>query len=158
MSLDPDTFRAVLGRFASGVTVVTCTDTDGTDHGMTISAFSSVSLHPPLVLICVDHKASIHDVLLDAPAYAINILTADQEALARRFAETGAQRFTGIGFTRGQTGAPLLDDVLATLECRQVARHEAGDHTLIIGETEVAILGEAKPLLYYRGGFALLER
>jgi flavin reductase (DIM6/NTAB) family NADH-FMN oxidoreductase RutF len=158
MSLDPDAFRAVLGRFASGVTIVTCTDANGTDHGMTVSAFCSVSLTPPLVLICIDHQASIYTELTNASAYAINVLSTDQEALARRFAKTGAQRFEGIGYTRGQTGAPLLDDVLATLECRPVTKHEAGDHTILIGETEAAMIGETKPLLYYRGGFAQLER
>jgi flavin reductase (DIM6/NTAB) family NADH-FMN oxidoreductase RutF len=158
MSLDPDAFRAVLGRFASGVTVVTCTDAQGNDHGMTVSAFCSVSLVPPLVLLCVDHNASIYNVLMDAPAFAINVLSADQEAIARRFAATGAQRFLGVGFTRGQTGAALLDDVLATLECRMVAKHEAGDHTIVVGEAEIASTTNASPLLYYRGGFASLER
>jgi len=125
---------------------------------MTVSAFSSVSLTPPLILICVDKSASVHDALIAAPTFVVNVLSAEQEAVARRFAETGAQRFTGIGFTRGQHGAPLLDDALATLECRQVAHHASGDHTIVIGETDVATMSDAKPLLYYRGGFALLER
>jgi len=95
MSLDPDTFRAALGRFATGVTVITAVGEDGEDHGMTVSAFSSVSLQPPLVLVCIGHEASMYDLLLGARHFAVNVLSAGQEALARRFAETGAQRFAG---------------------------------------------------------------
>src|ERR687889_328985 len=117
MSIDPDAFRAVLGRFASGVTVVTTRDARGLDHGMTVSAFCSLSLTPPLVLVCVDHTASVYPVISEAPHFAINILAAGQEALSRRFSGKDPNRFEGIGYTRGQTGAPLLDDVLATIEC-----------------------------------------
>lgn len=158
MSLDPDAFRAVLGRFASGVTVVTARDDAGQDAGMTVSAFASVSLDPPLVLICVGHETSMHDLLTTAPCFAVNILSAVQEPVARRFAETGAQRFVGVGFTRGESGVALLDDALAVLECRRVATHPAGDHTIVVGSTESAMVREARPLLYYRGGFAALER
>lgn len=161
MSLDPDTFRAVLGRFASGVTVVTVLDAHGRDHGMTVSAFCSVSLDPPLVLVCVEHSASVHQVLLDTEYFAVSVLAADQEALARRFAEAGRgpERFAGLGYRRGErTGAALLDDALAVLECRRVAAHPAGDHTIIVGETESCALRDARPLLYYRGGYAELER
>ncbi len=158
MSLGPDAFRAVMGRFASGVTVVTTTDAAGVDHGMTVSAFASVSLEPPLVVMCIDHAASIHDVLVACEHFAVNILSSTQEALARRFAETGAQRFDGIGYEHGERGMPVLHDVLAYLECRRTALHEAGDHTVIIGETLAASVRDARPLLYYRGGFAQLER
>lgn len=158
MSLDPDAFRAVMGRFATGVTIVTAVDDEGTDHGMTVSAFASLSLEPPLVVICIDHAASMHDLLLTAPYFAVNVLTAGQEPLARRFAETGAQRFTGIGYTRGERDLPVLNDVLAHVECRRVAHYDGGDHTIIVGETENAVVREGRPLLYYRGGFAQLER
>lgn len=158
MNLDPDTFRAALGRFATGVTVVTTRSADGDDHGMTVSAFSSVSLVPPLVLVCIGHDASIYGVLAQAPYFAVNVLSAGQEALARRFAETGAQRFAGIGYSRGERGMAVLNDVLAHVECRRVAAHEAGDHTIIVGETENAVVREGRPLLYYRGGYAQLER
>jgi flavin reductase (DIM6/NTAB) family NADH-FMN oxidoreductase RutF len=158
MSLDPDAFRAVLGRFASGVTVVTCLSPSGDDIGMTVSAFSSVSLTPPLVLVCVDHHASIYETLLQTSAFAVNVLAANQEPIARRFATTGAQRFQGIGFSRGPLGIALLDDALATLECKTVAQHPAGDHTIIIGEAEAATTADMSPLLYYRGGFASLQR
>lgn len=158
MSLDPDAFRAALGRFATGITVITALGADGSDHGMTVSAFSSLSLQPPLVLVCIGHDASMYEVLMEAQHFAVNVLSAGQEALARRFAETGAQRFAGIGYSRGDEGMAVLNDVLAHVECRRVATHEAGDHTIIVGETENAVVREGRPLLYYRGGYAQLER
>lgn len=158
MSIDPDTFRAVLGRFASGVTVLTTRDADGRDHGMTVSAFCSVSLEPPLILACIDHGTDMHGVLPPATHFGISILEETQEALSRRFAELPNNRFDGIGYTRGESGVVLLDDALAHLECRQVARHGAGDHTIYVGEVERATNGQGRPLLYYRGGYAQLER
>jgi flavin reductase (DIM6/NTAB) family NADH-FMN oxidoreductase RutF len=158
MSLDPDAFRAVMGRFASGVTVVTATDEAGSAYGMTVSAFASVSLLPPLVVMCIDHAASLHDTLSKAPFFAVNILASSQEPIARRFADTGAQRFEGIGYRNGENGVPILNDVLAFVECKRVSSTEAGDHTIIVGETVAASMRDARPLLYYRGGFAQLER
>jgi flavin reductase (DIM6/NTAB) family NADH-FMN oxidoreductase RutF len=158
MPLDPDTFRSVLGRFPSGVTVVTLCDEAGRDHGMTVSAFCSLSLAPPLVLISVDHAAAMHPLLTVGREIAINILAAGQEALSRRFAGPDPNRFDGIGYTRGITGAALLDDVQASLECRVVAMHEGGDHTIVVAEVETATARPERPLLYYRGGYAQLER
>ncbi|MEO7102105.1 MAG: flavin reductase family protein [Gemmatimonadaceae bacterium] len=158
MSLEPDAFRAVMGRFACGVTVVTVTDEAGADHGMTVSAFASVSLEPPLILVCIDRTASMHDVVTNAEYFAVNILAATQESLARRFADTGAQKFEGVGYSRGETGAPILNDVLAHIECKRVSSTETGDHALIIAETIAASVRDVRPLLYYRGGFAQLER
>lgn len=158
MSLDPDAFRAVMGRFASGVTVVTTTDDAGSACGMTVSAFASVSLQPPLVAVCIDHAASLHDTLTNAPYFAVNILASTQEPIARRFADTGAHGFEGIGYSNGESGVPILNDVLAFVECRRVSSAKAGDHTVIIGETVATAMCDARPLLYYRGGFAQLER
>ena len=158
MSLDPDAFRAVMGRFASGVTVVTAEDADGTDRGMTVSAFASLSLEPPLVVMCIDRTASMYDTLMNGEFFAVNMLASTQEALARRFAATGAQQFEGIGYVKGENGAPVLNDVLAYIECRRVSSSAAGDHGLIVGETLNASQRDARPLLYYRGGFAQLER
>ena len=157
--IDKDKFRSVLGRFASGITVITALDTDGRDVGMTVSAFCSVSLEPPLVQACVDHSASMYDALLKAERFGVNVLAADQEALSRRFASVdSSHRFDGLGYSRGESGVVLLDDALAHMECRVFARHEAGDHTLFIGEVEQASAEDARPLLYYRGGYAQLER
>jgi len=159
MTIDPDSFRSVLGRFASGITVITTLDREKRDVGMTVSAFCSVSLHPPLVQACVDREASLFAALSESTNFGVNILAAEQEALSRRFATADStHRFDGIGYRRAESGVVLLDDALAHLECRVVARHEAGDHTLFIGEVEAATARSARPLLYYRGGYAQLER
>jgi flavin reductase (DIM6/NTAB) family NADH-FMN oxidoreductase RutF len=158
MTIDQHAFRAVLGRFSSGVTVVTLVDTEGNDCGMTVSAFCSVSLVPPLILVCVDHAASIYASMSNAESFTVNILSEGQEALARRFADPESDRFNGIGFTRGDNGSAILGDVLGYLQCKVVARHVTGDHDVIIGEVEEASADEGRPLLYYRGGYAQLER
>jgi len=156
--IDHDAFRAVLGRFTTGVTVVTAIGPDGQDQGMTVSAFCSLSLTPPLVLICIDHTASMYGSLKVASHFVVNILCEDQEALARRFSGTDPNRFDGVGYTRGQTGLAVLDDVLGSVECRVTATQEGGDHDVFFGEVEFAGASDGKPLLYYRGGYAQLER
>ena len=159
MTIDPDSFRSVLGRFASGITVITTVDAEGRDVGMTASAFCSVSLHPPLVQACVDRTASMFGALHVAERFGVNVLAAEQEALSRRFAAVeSSHRFEGIGYSRGENGVVLLDDALAHIECRMVSRVEAGDHMLFVGEVERATARDARPLLYYRGGYAQLER
>ena len=156
--IDADLFRAVLGRFASGITVVTTCDTNGTPHGMTVSAFSSLSLDPPLVLVCVANDATMGPVLASSSSFAVNVLNEAQESLSRRFAGKVDDRFAGVGYREGKLGDPLLDDVLACMQCRIVARHPAGDHLIVVGQVEQADAYEGKPLLYYRGGYATLER
>jgi flavin reductase (DIM6/NTAB) family NADH-FMN oxidoreductase RutF len=156
--LDASTFRSVLGRFASGIVVVTVRDADGKDHGMTVSAFTSVSLEPPLVLVCVDRAATMHDTLYGAETFAINLLSIEQEAVSRRFAESRDDRFDGVGYTRDLSGAALLDDALAQLECTTWARYDGGDHTIVVGRVDHAAARDTRPLLYYRGGYAQLER
>ena len=158
MTIEQDLFRAVLGRFASGVTIVTTLDSDGRDHGMTVSAFSSLSLDPPLVLVCIDHSASIWPVLKHAAHFAINVLGSTQEALSRRFSSRDGDRFEGVGFTRGTSGVALLDDTLAAVECTVTTRVEQGDHTILIGIVEFGVARDLQPLLYYRGGYASLTR
>lgn len=156
--LDPDTFRAILGRFATGVTVVTARDDEGRDHGMTVSAFASVSLSPPLVLACIGHRAEMHPAIMGARHFGVSILALSQEALSRRFSDSLPDRFDGIGYRRGESGVILLDDALAQLECSVTARHEAGDHTIVVGLVESGTMRHTSPLLYYRGGYAQLER
>ena len=159
MSIDPDTFRSVLGRFASGVTVITTCDDAGRDFGMTVSAFSALSLTPPLVLCCIDRAAAMHEILQRTQHFTVNILASPQEALSRRFSDLDAQeRFDGVGFSRGRRGAPILDDVLAFIECKFLSCVDAGDHGIFVGEVESAVSRESRPLLYYRGGYAQLER
>jgi flavin reductase (DIM6/NTAB) family NADH-FMN oxidoreductase RutF len=156
--IDRDLFRAVLGRFASGITVITTRDADGTPHGMTVSAFSSLSLDPPLVLVCIANEATMAPLMARTPSFAVNILSAGQEAVSRRFSGKFDDRFAGIGYHDGELGDPVLEDVLAWMQCRIVARHDAGDHVIVVGQVEQAGATDGKPLLYYRGGYATLER
>lgn len=156
--VEPDLFRSVLGRFASSVTVISARDAAGRDHGMTVSAFSSVSLEPPLVLACIDRTASIYETLMKTEFIGVSILSESQESCSRRFAEKDADRFDDLEIVRGTHGVALLKDALAHLECRIVSRHDGGDHTIFIASVEQAAAHGGRPLLYYRGGYAQLER
>lgn len=156
--IDPDTFRSVLGRFASGVTVLT-TRNGTTDLGMTVSSFCSLSLNPPLVLACVDKAADLHNLLPKGQRVVFNILSAKQEALSRRFSEEEDwRRFDGIGFKRDRNGIAVLDDVLAWIEGSIIEQHDGGDHSIFVAEVDGATSSDLRPLLYYRGGYAELER
>ena len=154
--IDSETFRQLLSRFASGIAIITARD-DERDVGMTVSAFCSVSLRPPLVLVCVDHSASMHALLLEHPKLGINIMSSQHEAHCRRFADKKEpRRFEGVSFGRGESGVVLLDDAMAHLECQLVHHCEAGDHTIFIAEVERGAMSEGRPLLYFRGRFAEL--
>jgi flavin reductase (DIM6/NTAB) family NADH-FMN oxidoreductase RutF len=156
--LDPDAFRSVLGRFASGVTVLT-TRSGETDLGMTVSAFCSLSLQPPLVLSCVDKTADLHDLLPRGRRVVFNVLSASQEALSRRFAEgDSARRFEGVGFQRDRHGVAVLDEVVASIEGEIIGQHDGGDHSIFVAAVDGAASSDLRPLLYYRGGYAELER
>jgi len=140
------------------VAIVTCQDSDG-PAGLTTNAVTSLSLDPPLVLVCFDNASRTLPIVREAGRFAVNILAAEQEALSRRFAAADStRRFDGIGYRRAESGVILLDDALAHLECRMFANHPAGDHTIFVGEVERATARSARPLLYYRGGYAQLER
>ncbi len=157
-SVDPASFRAALSRFASGVTVLTTRTADGRDAGMTATAFSSLSLDPPLVLACVDRTASMLSPLEQASHLAVHLLSEDQEALSRRFAADEADRFRGLEVTRGLEGLPLLGGCLGRLQCRITGRHPEGDHVIIIGEVLEAEAAEGSPLLYFRSRYGRLGR
>ena len=158
MSVSADEFRSVLGRFPSGVTVVTTRGDGGSDQGMTVSAFCSVSLSPPLILICIEKTASAYAALTNAASFVVNILSLDQEQIARRFSIIDIDRFEGVGYTRSQNGIAILDDVIGVVECTRHAMHEAGDHTIIVGLVDTAQVNTRAPLLYYRGGYSQLDR
>lgn len=150
--IDETTFRGTLGSFASGVTIVTAVGPHG-NCGMTVSAFCSLSLSPPLVLICIDHSARMYDALCAAPNFAVNVLSASQESLARTFSEPGKERFEDIEFRQGASGAPVLTNPLALLECRKQDAFPGGDHTIFTGVVEHASFGPGEPLLYFRGQY-----
>jgi flavin reductase (DIM6/NTAB) family NADH-FMN oxidoreductase RutF len=158
LSVSSDEFRSILGRFPSGVTVVTTKAADGSDQGMTVSAFCSLSLQPPLVLVCIEKTASVHNALTSSPAFIVNILSAKQEQIARRFSIVDIDRFEGVGFSRSRNGIVVLDDVLGVIECNRASLHDGGDHTIIVGEVEAGRAETGTPLLYYRGGYAQMER
>lgn len=147
-----------MGRFASGITIVTARDAAGRDHGMTVSSFCSLSLVPPLVLICVERTTELHTVLRAAESFAVNVLASDQELVSRRFAEVDSGRFEGLAFTRALTGCALLTGTLATLECAVRGRYDGGDHLIVTGEVIGAEARDGRPLLYYRGGYTQMER
>jgi flavin reductase (DIM6/NTAB) family NADH-FMN oxidoreductase RutF len=156
MAIGKEEFRRALGHFASGVTVVTLKSGDGKPRGITVSAFSSVSLEPPLVMICIDKRSSVHVHLEEGSHFAVNILADDQELISRRFASREEDRFEGVGFSYGVTGSPLLTGALATIECRVVHAYPGGDHTIFVGEVEATGVTDGKPLAYFRGGYSQL--
>lgn len=155
--IEKQRFRRICGKFASGITVATVRDTAGGCHGMTANSFTSVSLTPPLVLICVDHRARIREHLRIGAYFGINILSASQKDLCDRFAGTGYDRFEGVGWYAGQTGVPLLPDVLATIECSRVNVVTAGDHDIVIGEVIHADCRDGEPLVFYGGQYRRLD-
>lgn len=161
--VDQRTFRDALGRFASGVTVVT-TVSEGVDHAMTASAFTSVSLEPPLVLVVSDRTARFHDAVLRSGTWGVSILAEEGQAASAWFAHRGrplGSQFEDVPHHRGeQTGAALLDASLAWLECRTVSTHDGGDHTILVGEVIGAGVREGAddPLLYYRSHYGTIVR
>ena len=156
MPVSKDEFRSALGRFASGVTVVTTKTKDDKPIGITVSAFASVSLEPPLILVCIDKRASIHDVLEEGHHFAVNVLAENQEVVSRRFASKDPDRFAGTGYTEGIEGDPILNDSLACVECHVVHSYPGGDHTIIVGQVERMNVSDGKPLAYFRGGYVQL--
>lgn len=146
-----------MGRFATGVTVLTVSGPEGRPLGMTASSLASVSLTPPLVSVCIDHDAELHDTILASAVFVVNILESRQEALSRRFADRHEDRFEGVGYHRSPEGLVLLDGALAHIECEHYANYPGGDHTIIIGRVIGGSTGDGRPLLYYRGGYGSLS-
>ncbi len=153
MAIEKNELRRVMGHFATGVTIITTLNKAGQLHGLTANAFTSVSLVPPLLLICVDKKAESYPSFEESRVFTVNILKDDQEALSRRFAVSGGEKFQGIAYRIGANGAPILEGVLGWLECKVAAVYEGGDHTIYLGEIQEAETREGKPLLFFRGGY-----
>jgi 3-hydroxy-9,10-secoandrosta-1,3,5(10)-triene-9,17-dione monooxygenase reductase component len=150
-------FRDVLGRFCTGVTVVT-SSTDGEPVGMTCQSFSSVSLDPPLVLFCPAKTSRAWPVMQRAGHFCVNLLSHDQLELSNGFAAKGTDKFAGVRWRPSATGAPLLDGVLGWVDCTIYAVHEAGDHYVVIGRVmDVGVEEAPHPLLFYRGRYARTE-
>jgi flavin reductase (DIM6/NTAB) family NADH-FMN oxidoreductase RutF len=123
---------------------------------MTANSLASVSLHPPLVSVCIEHTADLHDAIAGSERFVVNILERTQETLSRRFADPHEDRFDGVGYHRNPDGLILLDGALAHIECERYAAYPGGDHTILIGRVIGGGTADGRPLLYYRGGYATL--
>jgi flavin reductase (DIM6/NTAB) family NADH-FMN oxidoreductase RutF len=153
MPYDATELRKVMGLFATGVTVITTRDQSGRPYGLTANAVTSLSLTPPLLLICVDRKAETFPHFFDSKIFVLNILSEAQEALSRRFATTGGDKFAGVPCHVGRLGTPILEDTLGHIECRIIETLEGGDHVIHIGEVEHAEAHDGRPLLFFRGKY-----
>lgn len=158
--IDPRAFRDAVGRFATGVTIVTVRGIDGRPVGLTANSFTSVSLDPPLVLWSLAKKSANRENYLRASGFAIHVLGRDHLWLAQRFASAAGERFSGLDFQSGHAGAPLLEHFSARLDCRTFNRIDAGDHDVFIGRViAMELLNEAEyPLVFHRGEFVALDR
>jgi flavin reductase (DIM6/NTAB) family NADH-FMN oxidoreductase RutF len=144
-----DEFRRACGRFATGVTVATVLDSKSVPHGLTVSSFTSVSLDPPLILICLGHAVTCIDAFRAASHFGINVLSSAQRDISDRFARKGHDRFNGVPWVSGETGVPLLPDSLARIECAVHERFVSGDHDILVGRMVRAEVAEGDPLLYF---------
>ena len=159
MGIDIREYRDALGRFATGVTVITTANGDGQLFGLTANSFTSLSLDPPLVLFCLDNNAQSFEAFNDACHFAVNILSEKQQHLSSRFAKSGPEKWEGVAFDAGHTGSPILPGSLACMECKVSSISEGGDHVIVIGEVlrMERTQEDVMPLLYYRGGYANLS-
>jgi len=156
MPIDDAQFKLAMSHFASGVTVVT-TEQDGTPYGMTVAAFSSLSLHPPLVLICIEKSVRTHEAIATAGKFGVSILSQSQTDVSNRFASRSEDKFSGIATHRGTSGVPLIDGAITTLECSLREQFAGGDHSIFVGEVVAIETAEGVPLVYYRSGYRELR-
>ena len=153
---DPQQLRRVMGLFATGVTILTTRDADGHPFGLTANAVTSLSLEPPLLLVCIDKKSETHPHFVTSKAFVVNILGEHQQELSSRFAKSGGDKFAGVSHATNLDGVPIIDGTLAHLECRIVETHEGGDHVIHIGEVHSAEIRGGAPLLYFQGKYRRL--
>jgi len=156
MAVDEAAFKLALSHFASGVTVVT-TEHGGKPFGMTVASFASLSLHPPLVLICIEKSVKTHDAIAAAGKFGVSILSSDQEDISARFASRADDKFAGIEMRRGELGVPLIAGALTTLECSVYDQLPGGDHTIFVGEVVSIRTSEGSPLIYFRSGYGEMQ-
>lgn len=155
-SCDSDLFRRTIGHFATGVTVIT-TRHHGRPYGMTASAVTSLSLSPPMLVVCINNRAPTHDAVSRADSFAVNVLARNQQDLAHQFARPADDKFAGVEVDDGELGSPLLPDCLANFECAVAERTTGGTHTIFAARVVAArAAGDQEPLLYYRGRFGRL--
>lgn len=155
-SVSSEEFRHACGRFASGVTIATVLDAGGVPHGLTVSSFCSVSLNPPLILICLGHSVTVIEAFRAARYFGINVLGAEQRELSDHFARKGHDRFGATPWHGGSTGVPLLEDTLAEVECELDQRWTAGDHDIFVGRMVRARVSEGHPLVHFASRYRRL--
>lgn len=154
MAIDKDFFRQVMGNFAAGVTVITTLGADKEPFGLTATAFTSVSLFPPLILTCIGKASETYPYFAPAGVFAVNLLAADQQDVSQRFASSGGDKFAQVRWRRGSLDLPLLEGTLGHLECRIVHAYDGGDHTIYVGEVEAAGSGDGRDaLVYFRSAY-----
>jgi len=158
MAIDVRELRNVMGHFATGVTVITTKDATGKPFGLTANAFSSLSLEPPLVLICVDKTVDCYACLEETKVFAVNFLNEEQEHLSRRFATKGIEKFEGVTYQIGECGVPLLEGALGSIECKIANGYDGGDHTIYVGEIQCASASGDRPLLFFKGKYYRLPQ
>jgi flavin reductase (DIM6/NTAB) family NADH-FMN oxidoreductase RutF len=158
MSVTQEQFRAALGSFASGVTVVTTKDAHGALLGITVSAFCSVSLDPPMVLICIEKTAGSHYAFEESNVFVVNVLREGESAKSELFASLKDDKFRDLNFKPGIDGVPILDGALAVLECRVKFSYHGGDHSIFVGEVENVKVDNGQPLLYFRSHYGRFEK
>jgi flavin reductase (DIM6/NTAB) family NADH-FMN oxidoreductase RutF len=156
--VSPDLFRRACALFPTGVAVLTTRAPDGTPHGLTVNAFCSLSLDPPLVLVAVDRICGLLETFEKSGHFAVNFLSSEQRNLSVRFSELPEGRFTGVSWTPGSEGAPLIEDAIGSIECRTKNIIDAGDHRALIGEVIAANVGEGEPLVFFRSSYSALHR
>lgn len=149
-------FRRACGRFATGVTIATVFDQKGIPHGLTVSSFTSVSLHPPLLLICLGHEVTVIEAFRAAQYFGINVLSGAQQKLSEHFARKGHDRFVGLEWERGESSVPMLPGAIAAIECRTHDRITSGDHDIFIGEMLRGKVHEGEPLIYFASRYRKL--
>lgn len=152
MSIDEAGFKQAMSHFASGVTIVT-TEHGGKQYGLTVASFASLSLSPPLVLVCVEKSVKSHDAIAAAQSFGVSILEEGQADVSGRFASRTEDKFEGVKVRRGSLGVPLIEGAICTLECRLSQQLPGGDHSIFVGEVVEAQTSEGNPLVYYRSGY-----
>ncbi len=156
MAVDDAQFKLAMSHFASGVTVVT-TEHDGRPYGLTVASFASLSLHPPLVLVCIEKAVKSHDAIASSRKFGVSILGADQAEVSNRFASKADDKFAGVAVDRGGTGVPLIAGALCTIECSVREQLPGGDHSIFVGEVLATHVREGAPLLYFRSAYQKLH-
>jgi flavin reductase (DIM6/NTAB) family NADH-FMN oxidoreductase RutF len=156
-AVNADGFRAAMASFAAGVTIVTTIDSSGRPHALTATAFTSVSLAPPLCLVCIDRRARTYQSLMRTGCFGVNILSSDQRSLSVHFSSAIVDKFTVVPWRPGgMTGCPLLDGALACLECHVVEIYSGGDHEIFLGRVASVRVHDGAPLVYWRGSYSTL--